>query len=50
LDEQVIADHIGLYVNAFSQDLGEEGRNAIAQLLTKGCEAGVFPHQSNLKI
>lgn len=43
LDEQVIAEHIGLYVNPFSLDLGEEGRAAIAALLAKGRSAGFFP-------
>ncbi|HSH13116.1 MAG TPA: 1,4-dihydroxy-6-naphthoate synthase [Desulfurivibrionaceae bacterium] len=43
LDDQVIAEHIGLYVNPFSLDLGEEGRGAIATLLSRGRAAGVFP-------
>ncbi len=32
LDEQVIADHIALYVNEFSLSLGEKGRNALNHL------------------
>jgi len=43
LDEQVIAEHIRLYVNSSSVELGEEGRNAIALLLAKGRGAGFFP-------
>ena len=43
LDDRVIAEHIGLYVNPFSLDLGEEGRAAIATLLARGRAAGVFP-------
>lgn len=43
LDDRVIAEHIGLYVNPFSLDLGEEGLGAIARLLARGREAGVFP-------
>jgi 1,4-dihydroxy-6-naphthoate synthase len=43
LDARVIAQHIDLYVNPFSLDLGAEGRAAIATLLAKGREAGLFP-------
>jgi 1,4-dihydroxy-6-naphthoate synthase len=43
LDDRVIAEHIGLYVNPFSLDLGEEGRSAITTLMARGREAGVFP-------
>lgn len=43
LDDRVIAQHIDLYVNPFSLDLGEEGRRAIATLLARGRAAGVFP-------
>ena len=43
LDERVIAEHIGLYVNDFSIDLGEEGRRAIDFLLERGRQLGIFP-------
>lgn len=43
LDERVIAEHIGLYVNPYSLELGEEGRRAIALLLDMGRRAGVLP-------
>ena len=43
LDERVIAEHIGLYVNSFSLELGEEGHRAIALLLERGRWAGAFP-------
>lgn len=43
LDERVIAEHIGLYVNPYSLELGAEGRAAIATLLARGRAAGVFP-------
>jgi 1,4-dihydroxy-6-naphthoate synthase len=49
LDESVIADHIGLYVNAFSENLGEEGLKAIEFFFRKGSQTGVlpeFPQQS----
>jgi 1,4-dihydroxy-6-naphthoate synthase len=43
LDDQVIGDHIGLYVNSFSEDLGPEGRAAIEEFLRRGREAGILP-------
>ena len=43
LDDQVIAGHIGLYVNDFSLQLGEEGRAAGRELFRRGRAAGVFP-------
>ena len=42
MDESVLANHIGLYVNDFSLKLGEEGRAAVRELLRRGREAGVF--------
>ena len=43
MDEAVMQSHIGLYVNRFSHDLGEEGLQAMRELLARGVEAGVFP-------
>ncbi len=42
LDEQVIASHIGLYVNEYSRDLGEDGLAAVREFLQRGNEAGAF--------
>lgn len=42
LDEAVIASHIGLYVNDYSRDLGEDGLAAVREFLRRGNEAGVF--------
>jgi 1,4-dihydroxy-6-naphthoate synthase len=42
LDDTVINDHIGLYVNRFSEDLGTEGMAAIEFFLKKGQEVGLF--------
>lgn len=42
LDDRVIAEHIALYVNDFSIDLGLEGRRAIDLLLERAGQAGVF--------
>lgn len=43
LDDKVIGDHIGLYVNPFSEDLGEEGQTAIEEFLRRGQEAEILP-------
>ena len=42
LEDSVINDHIGLYVNAFSEDLGAEGIAAIEFLLKKGRQSKMF--------
>lgn len=43
MSEQVCAAHIGLYVNDFSQSLGDEGERAITELLRRAEAAGVVP-------
>ena len=47
LDDKVIKDHIGLYVNPFSLDLGAEGVAAVREFLGRGRKLGVFPSQSS---
>lgn len=42
LDDLVIRNHIGLYVNAFSEDLGEEGIAAIEEFIRRGQKAKIF--------
>jgi 1,4-dihydroxy-6-naphthoate synthase len=39
----VVAQHIALYVNHFTEDLGEEGHAAIRTLLSRAAEAGLVP-------
>ncbi|CAO5256448.1 1,4-dihydroxy-6-naphthoate synthase [Frankia sp. AgKG'84/4] len=43
LAPDVVDAHIGLYVNEFSLDLGEEGFAAIETLLARAAEAGLVP-------
>ena len=43
MSDTVLQSHIGLYVNDYSLDLGEEGRAALAELLRRGRAAGIFP-------
>ena len=42
LDEQVIASHIGLYVNDYSLDLGTDGQAAVRAFLERGNEVGLL--------
>ena len=50
LDDSVINEHIGLYVNTFSENLGDEGLSAIEFFFQKGRQAGILPefHQQSL--
>jgi 1,4-dihydroxy-6-naphthoate synthase len=43
MDETVMKNHIDLYVNDFSIDLGQEGLAAIRRLLDEAEAAGIFP-------
>lgn len=43
MDPEVMQSHIKLYVNNFSEDLGDEGIAAVRFLLEKGRELGVIP-------
>ena len=48
MDETVLASHINLYVNDFSLDLGDEGIDAVRELLRRGQERGLFAGSSEL--
>lgn len=43
MSPEICAAHIGLYVNDFSADLGEEGIRAISCLLQRAEKAGIIP-------
>jgi len=43
MDERVMRNHIELYVNGFSDDLGDEGEEAIRVLLDRATRAGWAP-------
>lgn len=43
LSEDVINQHINLYVNNYSLDVGQEGEKAVIELLSRAEEAGVIP-------
>ncbi len=42
LAEEVLTEHVNLYVNNFSVDLGNEGIKAVEEFLKRGAEAGLF--------
>jgi 1,4-dihydroxy-6-naphthoate synthase len=44
MEERVMKDHIELYVNDFSLDLGVEGMKAVAGLFAEAEKRGIFPH------
>jgi len=43
MEASVVDQHIGLYVNSFTQDLGAEGLHAVEYMLEKGRVAGLLP-------
>ncbi|MFN8153770.1 MAG: 1,4-dihydroxy-6-naphthoate synthase [Bacteroidia bacterium] len=43
MSETVQQQHISLYVNRFSVDLGDEGRRAVELLMKEGVKAGLLP-------
>jgi 1,4-dihydroxy-6-naphthoate synthase len=43
MDETVMKNHIDLYVNDFSRDLGQEGLAAVRRLLDEAEAGGLFP-------
>jgi len=43
LSDDVINQHIGLYVNDFSIDMGEEGEKAVKEFLSRAEQAGIIP-------
>jgi 1,4-dihydroxy-6-naphthoate synthase len=47
MSEEVMYKHIGLYVNKFSVDLGEEGKKAVKLLFDTALEKGIIPQISN---
>lgn len=46
LSDDVINQHINLYVNDFSVDLGNEGEKAVRELLSRAEKAGIFQKNS----
>lgn len=45
-DDQVLMQHVELYVNQWTMDLGEEGRRALDQLSARAADIGLLPSSS----
>ena len=43
MEDEVMQAHIKLYVNSFSEDLGERGESAVRRLLEQGEATGLYP-------
>jgi 1,4-dihydroxy-6-naphthoate synthase len=43
LDTELADRFVGMYVNEYTCDYGEEGRQAVEELLRRGEELGAFP-------
>jgi 1,4-dihydroxy-6-naphthoate synthase len=48
LDTELADRFVGMYVNEYTCDYGEEGRQAVAELLRRGEELGAFPERVEL--
>jgi 1,4-dihydroxy-6-naphthoate synthase len=48
LDTELADRFVGMYVNEYTCDYGEEGRAAVAELLRRGDELGAFPARVQL--
>lgn len=49
MDQSVQKQHIELYVNEFSYDIGKEGKRSVTELLKRAMKAGLIP-ENNKKI
>lgn len=47
MEEEVMRQHINLYVNEYTTDLGEEGKAAVQTLFAKATEQGIIAPQEN---
>ena len=49
-NDEVLMQHVHLYVNSWTQDLGEQGRQAVDRLSQLAASAGVIPQTNPLEI
>ncbi|WP_028578945.1 1,4-dihydroxy-6-naphthoate synthase [Desulfogranum japonicum] len=49
MESDVVTSHINLYVNAFSEDLGEDGIAAVEELFQRASMAGLFHGYTGMK-
>ncbi len=50
LDDQVIWQHVDLYVNEWTVNLGEVGARALRELSNRATEAGLCPHSASRRL
>lgn len=43
IEDGVIRNHINLYVNPYTEELGDDGVSAVREFLRRGCGAGILP-------
>ncbi len=43
MDDEVMRKHIGLYVNEYSDDIGDDGIAAVENLFARAAQAGIIP-------
>ena len=48
VEHDVVSSHIGLYVNEYSKELGDEGLQAVEELLRRGTQIGLFSQSAQL--
>jgi len=49
LPPETADEFVGMYVNEWTVDYGERGREAVRTLLRRGFEAGLIPHQPEVE-
>ena len=49
MDEEVMRKHIGLYVNQFTEDVGDEGIKAVNELFRRAHEAQIMPETAQAR-
>jgi 1,4-dihydroxy-6-naphthoate synthase len=49
MSEDVMRKHIGLYVNEFSEDVGDEGIAAVKELFRRACAARILPEATEAR-
>lgn len=49
LDRSKADEFVGMYVNDWTLDYGDRGREAVRVLLDRGADAGVIPHRVNVE-
>ena len=49
MNDDVMRQHIDLYVNGFTEDLGEDGMRAVSALFARAREAGVLTKNAEVE-